>query len=265
MTLKVYNFQPSLWAAVPRLIIEEKSIPAEYIQVDLSKAENFSPEFLKINPQATIPVLVDEEKDKKITDSITISHYLDEITGNTLTPFQEKEKIQKIVDYIHQHDVGNPLFALFGSIGERDIKKGMVIPFLEGRIQGWEHYKTLNQGQATLYEQKIKETQPLLQLYHATSTDESIYQPIYQQYHQLSAVAIQVLNYLEQQLNEQSGNGNDKQYLVGNTYTLADVHATPVLFRLILVKGKEAVFDQRPSLKAYYDIISSRPNFKTLL
>jgi hypothetical protein len=48
MTIDVYTFPPSLWAAVPRLIIEEKAIPdIKYINVDLSKAENFSPEFTK--------------------------------------------------------------------------------------------------------------------------------------------------------------------------------------------------------------------------
>ncbi|CAO3609803.1 unnamed protein product [Cunninghamella blakesleeana] len=261
MAIKVYTFQPSLWAAVPRLIIEEKSIPIEYIQLDLSKAENFSPEFLTINPNATIPVLIDEEKKKTLTDSISISHYLDEITGNTLTPFQEKEQVQEIIEYIHQHDVGNPLFALFKSLEERDLKKSLVIPFLEGRIQGWEHYKKVNEEKTSFYDEKIKETQPLVQLYKSTSTDASIYQPIYQQYNHLWNVALQLLNHFETILNDK----DNKHFLVGNSYTLADVHLTPILYRLILVSGKDAVFDQHPSLKTYYEFISSRPNFKTLL
>lgn len=46
--LKLYTFPPSLWASVPRLLIAEKGIKdVEYVTIDLSKAENFSPSYLE--------------------------------------------------------------------------------------------------------------------------------------------------------------------------------------------------------------------------
>ncbi len=58
----------ALWAA------EEVGIPYESINVDFSKRENLSPEFLKLNPYGKVPVLV--EGSVVVFESAAICQYL---------------------------------------------------------------------------------------------------------------------------------------------------------------------------------------------
>ncbi|CAO3601284.1 unnamed protein product [Absidia cylindrospora] len=246
MTLDVYTFPPSLWAAVPRLIIEEKSIPdVKYITTDLSKAENFSPEFLKLNPNHTIPVVVDEQANKTFTNSISVSKYLDEKSGNTLTP-----KDQHQVDHMN---------ALLDLLHDSNAKREIVVPFLKNRIAGWQHYLAATQDENTkqLYQQQIQATEQLLAAYDKTNTQQAA--TMYNQHNACWKLAVDLLDKLEATLNT-----NSSDYLLGNEYTLADVHATPVLARFILIKGEDAILGGRPFLKSYYDRVKARPNFKTI-
>jgi glutathione S-transferase len=49
-------------------------------------------------------------------------------------------------------------------------------------------------------------------------------------------------------------------YLFG-TYSVADVHFTPYLYRDLIVRKPEEVYANRPNLKAYYGRIQARPSF----
>ncbi|KAI8079781.1 uncharacterized protein BX664DRAFT_286176 [Halteromyces radiatus] len=262
MTIDVYTFPPSLWAAVPRLIIEEKGIQQDvrYINVDLSKAENFSPEFLELNPQHTIPVLVDHDTKIKETDSTVVAKYLDDKTGGTLTPLDalQRQEMQDVITLLHgAHDVGNPLFFTAGSDRDSDAKREMVVPFLKKRIGGWQHYAAIDQAREAFYKQQITTTEQLMEAYdyqhHRQAADQ-----MYKQHQQLWQLGLNLLDKLENKLKD------GRLFLVGQTYTLADVHATPVLARLALIKGDAMVFGGRDYLTAYYQRIKAKPNFKTI-
>ena len=59
MPLKLYKFRFSPPARLVHLVAELCQANPEYIEVDLSKAEQLSPEFLYINPQHQVPALDD--------------------------------------------------------------------------------------------------------------------------------------------------------------------------------------------------------------
>lgn len=58
-----------------RLIMAFLDIPYEYVRYDVTKAETRTPEFLKINPNGRIPVLVLEDG-STLSESNAILHYL---------------------------------------------------------------------------------------------------------------------------------------------------------------------------------------------
>jgi len=60
-----------------RLCLEEKGLQYESHAVDLSKQEQHSPEYLKINPNGVIPTLVHDGR--ALYESGTICEYLDEV------------------------------------------------------------------------------------------------------------------------------------------------------------------------------------------
>jgi GSH-dependent disulfide-bond oxidoreductase len=66
------------------LFLEEAGLPYEAIAVDTRKGDQFKPDFLKVNPNAKVPAIVDGET--TVFDSNAILLYLAEKTGKFLPP-----------------------------------------------------------------------------------------------------------------------------------------------------------------------------------
>ncbi len=72
------------------LFLEEAGLPYEAIPVDTRKGEQFKPEFLALNPNAKVPVVVDG--DVRVFDSSAILLYLAEKTGQFLPDAPSKTR-----------------------------------------------------------------------------------------------------------------------------------------------------------------------------
>lgn len=66
------------------LFLEEAGLPYEAIPVDTRKGDQFKPEFLAVNPNSKVPVIVDG--DATVFDSNAILLYLADKTGKFLPP-----------------------------------------------------------------------------------------------------------------------------------------------------------------------------------
>ncbi|KAI0282030.1 hypothetical protein BC826DRAFT_1066882 [Russula brevipes] len=73
----------SIWSAAPASLAE-LGIDADFSVVNLIEAENFSPEFLKLNPKATIPTLT--HKGKSYTSTADVINYLVSISSIKVAP-----------------------------------------------------------------------------------------------------------------------------------------------------------------------------------
>ena len=58
MTLKLYYY-PATAAMIPHILLGELGVPYERVFVDRAKDEHKRPEYLKLNPNGTLPVLTD--------------------------------------------------------------------------------------------------------------------------------------------------------------------------------------------------------------
>lgn len=74
MAPKLYTYRESGNCYKVRLLAALLSIQLEHVEMDYQNGEHHSPEFLAINPQGALPVLVDG--DKVFTDSAAILVYL---------------------------------------------------------------------------------------------------------------------------------------------------------------------------------------------
>jgi GST-like protein len=72
------------------LLLEETGLAYEPIPVDTRKGDQHKPEFVKINPNAKVPVIVDGEA--TVFDSNAILLYLAEKTGKFLPPAGNKNR-----------------------------------------------------------------------------------------------------------------------------------------------------------------------------
>src|SRR4051794_35501771 len=66
------------------LLLEETGLPYELKPVDTRKGEQHRPEFLALNPNGKVPVIVDQEAGATVFDSNAILLYLAEKTGQFL-------------------------------------------------------------------------------------------------------------------------------------------------------------------------------------
>jgi glutathione S-transferase len=79
--LKLYQFAASGNSRIVRLVLEEKGLPFERVNIDVTKGENRTPEFLKLNPRGKVPVLVHSTAagDVLLSESSVINEYLEEV------------------------------------------------------------------------------------------------------------------------------------------------------------------------------------------
>jgi GST-like protein len=83
-----YNLAPNPTKVA--LCLEEMGLKYELVPVDTRKGEQHKPEFLKVNPNAKVPAIVDG--DATVFDSNAILLYLAEKTGKFLPGKSDKER-----------------------------------------------------------------------------------------------------------------------------------------------------------------------------
>lgn len=74
--LQLYHHGSSVCAAKVRMVLSEKGLDWEGHYLDILAGDQYDPEYLKLNPKAVVPTLVDDGK--IIRESTLICEYLDE-------------------------------------------------------------------------------------------------------------------------------------------------------------------------------------------
>jgi glutathione S-transferase len=74
--MKLYDYPQCPFGQKVRIVLAEKELSYELINVDLRKGEQKRPEFLRLNPFGKVPVLVDD--DVVVYDSTIIDEYLED-------------------------------------------------------------------------------------------------------------------------------------------------------------------------------------------
>ncbi|MDB5662849.1 MAG: glutathione S-transferase [Sphingomonas bacterium] len=83
--LEVYTWEPNANSGKPLLCLKEKQVPFTHHYIDMGKREQFSPAFLKINPDGTIPAIVHDGF--VMTESTPAMEYIDDaFDGPALRP-----------------------------------------------------------------------------------------------------------------------------------------------------------------------------------
>ena len=89
--LQLYHWEPNANSGKPMLTLAEKGVPYESHYLDLLKMDQHKPEYLKVNPDGTIPAMVDG--DRVLTESTPMMEYVDEkFDGPPLRPSDPKER-----------------------------------------------------------------------------------------------------------------------------------------------------------------------------
>jgi GST-like protein len=75
------------------VMLEEVGLPYNVHKIDITKNEQFTPEYIAINPNSKIPAILDQDTDIKVFESGAILIYLAEKTGKFL-PIDQKGRFE---------------------------------------------------------------------------------------------------------------------------------------------------------------------------
>ncbi|AFY58885.1 glutathione S-transferase [Rivularia sp. PCC 7116] len=94
------------------IMLEEVELPYNVHVIDISKNDQFAPEYVAINPNSKIPAIVDKDTDTTVFESGAILMYLADKTGKLL-PKEQKSRYQVIEWLMLQMGSIGPMFGQF--------------------------------------------------------------------------------------------------------------------------------------------------------
>ena len=97
----------------PAIALEELQIPYTIHKIDIGKGDQFTPEFIAINPNSKIPAIRDRDLDLPIFESGAILIYLAEKTGKLL-PTDTVQRVKVIEWLMFQMASVGPMFGQLG-------------------------------------------------------------------------------------------------------------------------------------------------------
>jgi GST-like protein len=92
------------------IALEEMGLPYNVHKIDITKGEQFTPEYVAINPNSKIPAIVDRDEDMTVFESGAILLYLAEKT-NRFLPSDRKQRFQVIEWLMFQMGNVGPMFG----------------------------------------------------------------------------------------------------------------------------------------------------------
>ncbi|MCY7283183.1 MAG: glutathione S-transferase N-terminal domain-containing protein, partial [Cyanobacteria bacterium CAN_BIN43] len=92
------------------IMLEEAGLPYTSHVIDIRKGDQFTPEFVAINPNSKIPAIVDHENGLSVFESGAILIYLAEKTGQFL-PTETKARFQVLEWLMLQMGSIGPMFG----------------------------------------------------------------------------------------------------------------------------------------------------------
>lgn len=113
------------------IMLEEVGLDYTVYTIDITKGEQFSPEFVKINPNSKIPAIVDRDADLTVFESGAILIYLAEKTGKLLAT-ETKQRFQTIEWLMLQMGSIGPMFGQYNHFNKYAKEK---IPYAIDRYQ----------------------------------------------------------------------------------------------------------------------------------
>jgi len=202
MSLILYHSVESTCAQKVRIVMAAKGLDWQETRLNLRKGEQFSPQYLKLNPKAVVPTLVHDGS--AIRESTVINEYLeDRFPEIDLRPADPLERAQmrllvKTIDEEVHPAIGVLSYAVF-----------------------LRHQMNERMSPAQLKEHFSKVADPARRERQQSTHELGLAAPA-------ALMAIRALDRFFKQLSEALG---DRSWLAGATFTLADAAALPYTVR----------------------------------
>ena len=239
--LTLYTFHNSICTQKVFITLAEKELKYEEKLINLFAAEQYDPEYLKINPKGVVPTLVHEGR--AIPESSLICEYVDEIwKENALVPedaFQKTRMRQfsKLVD----ETIFEATRELSFSAMFRERMKNMPE---EQRERRFANIGDENKRARFMSTFELGVESPYV--FQAIANWEKAFKT------------------MDTALSE-TPEGNGGPWLLGNKFTLADINMIPYVWRIEFLDLIDIWTDQLPRVKAWWAQAKKRPSAVTCI
>lgn len=231
MKLELYHSAASLCSQKVRLCLAEKGLPWTSRHLVLRNFEQLSPEYLALNPDGLVPLLVADGQ--LVRESTVINEFLDEaFPAHPLRPVNAlgRARVREWTLYV----TSDPAVAVKVPSFAR-----LVSPAVAGT-------RTVSEFDAVAarFPQKSTAERWSKALHRGFTEDE-----VEEGFRRMRAM----LDRMERTL-------ADSRWLAGDRYTLADAEITPFV-RWHFAVGEGGAVQSRPGVARWYEAVKSRPSY----
>ncbi|MEM8857652.1 MAG: glutathione S-transferase family protein [Chloroflexota bacterium] len=237
--LSLYHHGSSVCAAKVRFTLAEKGVEWESHYLDILAGDQFTPEYLALNPKAVVPTIT--HNGNVIVESTICCEYVDQLfEGPNLVPENPLDRAKMLLwtkavdEHIHPA-CGEVTFVschryVVLRLGEEGVEK-----FLDG---------TPSQSVTTAWRERKRQ----LVMVGISTPGVDVKIKLYDKY-----------------LSEMEACLQDSDWLAGDTFSLADIAMTPYVNRLDML-SMSGLWEngRRPRVTDWFNRIKERPTFKPM-
>lgn len=222
MALTLYHSVESTCAQKVRFVLSEKNLDWEERRLNLRRGDQFAPEYLKLNPKAVVPTLIDDGK--VVRESTVIAEYIDDVFPDPpLKPADKYHRARMRLVVKAFDDEAHPAIGIltYAIVLRHQMNEIKTPEELEAHFQ-----KITDPGrrqrQISVHEQGLKSPN--------------------------AGTAVGMFKKVVELLDE-SLNGTD--WLAGDAFTLADAAAIPYMVRADAI-GLATLWRDKPNIQAWF-------------
>ncbi|MDP6192237.1 MAG: glutathione S-transferase family protein [Paracoccaceae bacterium] len=241
MTFTLYHHGSSVCAAKVRLAMAEKDLEWNGVYIDILKGEQFDPEYLKLNPKGVVPTLVHD--DLVIPDSTVIIEYLDQIAPDTS---------------VHPNDPWSRAQVRYWTKAvDEDLHPACgAVTF----VCSHRHTVLKNLGPKGA-EEFLASTPPI-----SVTSDWKSQKDAFVRYGFDAPGAADKVKLYDTYLKKMDKALENKQWLVEDTFSIADISMVPYVNRLAMMSMRGMWENNRlPNVEKWFNRVEALPNFKKCL
>jgi glutathione S-transferase len=228
--LKLYHGRTSVCSVKARLAFAEKGVEFDSQLLTL-QGDQHDPAYMKLNPNAVVPTLVHDGK--VIIESTCIMHYVDDVSPEPPLMPQDpyaRSKVHMTTKLMDEYVHNCCTVLTFATANRQNMLK-----------------KSVEQLEAELAKSPSKaRAEVKRQVYH----------------HGLDApIVVDALRHHLRLIDRIDAAMKEGPYVAGSDYSLADIAATPYIWRLSKLRLSR-LWDDKPGVARWYERIQQRPSFE---
>ncbi|NKB20378.1 MAG: glutathione S-transferase family protein [Alphaproteobacteria bacterium] len=233
--LILYDGTTSVCGIKVRITQSEKGLEFESRNLDLRKGDQFEPDYLKLNPNAVVPTLIDG--DDIILESSVIMQYLEDLAPEeSLLPKTPKDRARM---RLWLKRIDDPIHPACGTLTH-----------------------------ATAFRPIFLNKSPEEQKAHfdrmpdpgRRARQEAVYRDGLE-----APIVENAIRLFDKFIGDMESALNENPFIAGPGYSLADAAATPYVNRLAAIKLLDVWADSAPNVIDWYSRIQARPSFKAMV